>query len=283
MSCFWWARRDSNSYALRHQLLRLACIPISPLAQIDSEDSVPILVCKVKRPVVGSLGNRFFMFDLVYFIDKTGLIQYSPRIHMRVILVHGFNANPTMNFHPWLADQLRDRKFEVVMPELPLSTKEEFNLPEIIEKMKQEVGYLKSDDVLLGHSLGAFIILQYLEAIEMTQTPRAVVLVAAPWNVSRPELRRLFFVDLDADVLMWKAREFVVIHSKDDQLVPYEHAERLAAQLKARLVTTENDGHFMSEKYPILLETIEEIARRPFEFEPGMSLKDDYTDIQTLS
>ena len=263
----------TTPYALRHQLLRLACIPISPLAQIYIEDSVPILLCKVKK----------FIDNALCFIDKGTKIQYSPRIHMRVILVHGFNANPAMNFHPWLADQLRDRKFDVVMPELPLSTKEEFNLPEIIEKMKQEVGYLKSDDILLGHSLGAFIILQYLEAIEMTQTPRAVILVAAPWNVSRPELRRLFFVDLDADVLMWKAREFVVVHSKDDQLVPYEHGERLATQLKARLVTTESDGHFMNDQYPILLETIEEIARRPFEFEPGMSLKDDYTDIQTLS
>src|SRR3989338_7354592 len=189
---------------------------------------------------------------------------------MRVILVHGFNANPTMNFHPWLADQLRDRKFEVVMPELPLSTKEEFNLPEIIEKMKQDVGYLKSDDILLGHSLGAFIILQYLEAVEMTETPRAVLLVAAPWNVSRPEFRRLFFVDLDADVLMWKAREFVVVHSKDDKLVPFEHGKKLAEALRAQLVTTENDGHFMGERYSILLETIEEIACRPFEFEPGM-------------
>ena len=202
---------------------------------------------------------------------------------MRVILVHGFNANPQMNFHPWLGQQLRNRGFEVVMPNLPLSSQEEINLPEIIEKMKEEVGYLKSDDILLGHSLGAFIILQYLEAIEMTQTPRAVILVAAPWNVSRPELRRLFFVDLDADVLMWKAREFVVVHSHDDKLVPFEHGEKLATQLKARLVATEGNGHFMDQEYPILLETIEEIAKRPFEFVPGMSLEDDYKDIQTLS
>jgi predicted alpha/beta hydrolase family esterase len=201
---------------------------------------------------------------------------------MRVILVHGFNANPTMNFHPWLAGALRDRGFEVVVPELPLSTTDELDLPKIIENMKDDVGYLKNDDILLGHSLGAFILLQYLEQVEMTETPRAVILVAAPWNVSRPELRRLFLADLDAEVLMWKAREYVVVHSRDDKLVPFEHGVKLAAQLKARLVETQTDDHFMGEKHQVLLEVIEEISKRPFEFAPGMSLSDDYTDIQTL-
>lgn len=201
---------------------------------------------------------------------------------MRIILVHGFNASPTTNFHPWLSQELRDRRFDVVVPELPLSTKEELNLPAIIEAMKSQVGFIKSDDILLGHSLGAFIIPQYLEAVEMTETPRAVILVAAPWNVSRPEMQRLFLADLDAEVLMWKAREFVVVHSKDDALVPFEHGVRLAAQLKARLVETSGDDHYMGERYPVLLEVIEEIAKRPFEFAPGQSLTDDYIGIQTL-
>lgn len=201
---------------------------------------------------------------------------------MRVILVHGFNASPQKNFHPWLAEQLASRGFEVVTPELPLSTKDELDLPVIVEQMKEQVGFLKSTDILLGHSLGAFIILQYLEAVEMTETPRAVVLVGAPWKVSRPELRQLFLADLDADVMMWKAREYVVIHSKDDEMVPFEHGEKMAERLKARLVEAESDGHFMGEEYPILLETIQNIADTPFEFAPGMTLNDDYKDIETL-
>jgi uncharacterized protein len=201
---------------------------------------------------------------------------------MRVILVHGFNANPEMNFHPWLAGQLRNRGFEVVVPELPLSTKDELELPVIIERMKEQVGFLKSSDIILGHSLGAFIILQYLEAVEMTETPRAVILVGAPWKVSSPELRQLFLADLDADVMMWKAREYVVVHAKDDEMVPFKHGEKMAERFKAQLVAPESGGHFMGEEYPVLLETIQNIADTPFEFEPGMSLNDDYKDIETL-
>lgn len=198
---------------------------------------------------------------------------------MRIILVHGFNADPTKNFHPWLAQRLRSKGFEVVTPTLPLSTKDELDLPAIVESMKEQVGFLKSDDVLLGHSLGAFIILQYLEAVEMTETPRAVVLVAAPWKVSRPELRRLFIADLDAEVLMWKAREYVVVHDEEDELVPFEHGQKLAKQLKARLVNTTGQGHFMEEEYPILAEVIQGIADTPFEYAPGESLADEYHDL----
>ena len=181
-----------------------------------------------------------------------------------------------MNFHPWLAESLRSEGFSVITPELPLSSKDEFDLPAVIEIMKQQVGYLKNDDIILGHSLGALVALQYLEAVEMIETPRAVILVAAPWNVSRPELRRLFVDDLDADVLMWKSREFVVIHSKDDNLVPIEHGKRLAQQLRARLIETATDDHYMKESYPVLFETIKQIATTPFEFAPGATLEDQY-------
>jgi len=202
-------------------------------------------------------------------------------IHMRVISVHGFNASPEMNFHPWLASRLKDRGFDVVTPTLDLSADRQIDLNTVIEEMKTQVGFLKSTDIVLGHSLGAFIVLQYLEAVEMTETPRAVILVAAPWHVGKPELQRLFIADLDADVLMWKAREYYVVHDKDDDMVPFEHGEKLAKALKAKLVVTEGDGHFMDAQYPVLLETIERIADTPFEYAPGAALDDDYKDIRT--
>ena len=39
---------------------------------------------------------------------------------MIIILVHVFNASPDKNFHPWLANELRERGFEVVTQTLPL-------------------------------------------------------------------------------------------------------------------------------------------------------------------
>lgn len=185
-----------------------------------------------------------------------------------------------MNFHPWLSDQLRDRGFQAETPDLDLRADDDIDLKQTVSDLKDQIGFLKKDDILVGHSLGAFIVLQYLEAVEMTETPRAVVLIAAPWHVQKSELQRLFVADLDADVLMWKAREFVVVHSKDDELVPFEHGEKMAKALKAKLIAPEDCGHFMKEEYPILLETIQTIADTPFEYAPGEGLEDDFKSIR---
>lgn len=195
---------------------------------------------------------------------------------MRIILLHGFNASPDANFHPWLRGELQDKGFEVVSPRLNLQAGQELDLPIVMEDMRRQIGYLKGDDILLGHSLGALLMLQYLEAAEMMEIPRAAILVAAPWKVSRPELRQLFVDELDADVIMWKAREFVVVHSKDDKLVPFEHGKRLAESIRARFVERENDGHYMGAEYPILRDLILEIAGTPVVFAPGANLKNDF-------
>ncbi|MFH1236058.1 MAG: alpha/beta fold hydrolase [Parcubacteria group bacterium] len=193
---------------------------------------------------------------------------------MRIISIHGFNASSQSHFHPWLKEQLQDKGHEVIVPDLPLTAEGELDLTKIISAMRAQIGLLKSDDIIVAHSLSAFIVLQYLEAVEMVGTPRAVIFVAAPWKVSKQELRRLFIADLDADVLMWKAREFVIVHSKDDQLVPFDHAQKLAEAFKGHLVATETDGHFMNEQHPVLVEVIKQIVDTPFEYNPGALLAD---------
>ena len=240
--------RTRTSMGKPHQLLRLARIPIPP-------------------PRHGGKCN--------WFLTRGSTFLYAHDT-MRIILVHGFNASPEMNFHPWLAGALRDLGHEVITPTLPLKSNEPFDRAAINQIMVSHVGVIRNNDIFLGHSLGGLLILQFLEATEMKETPRGIVLVGSPWKVAKPELRSLFMADLDSDVLMWKAREFVVVHSKDDKLVPYEHGKKLSEALRARLVTSEADDHFMGEQYPILLKTVEEMIAKPHEFAPGMSLKNDF-------
>lgn len=193
---------------------------------------------------------------------------------MRVILIHGFNASPDKNFHPWLRDELHQAGFEVLAPALPFSG--EPNLAEWLKTMETEVGRIESDDIILGHSLGGVMALRYLEAAEMTGTPKAVILVAAPWNLKGNALQSFFTHELDADVLMWKAKEFVVLHSKDDDKVPFDHAEKYTKMLKGKLVARENEGHYMDERYPVLLEIIKRLSEKEYEMNPGEGLANDY-------
>lgn len=94
------------------------------------------------------------------------------------------------------------------------------------------------------------------------------------------KLRGFFLSELDFDVLMWKASRFVVIHSKDDKVIPFDHAKKYASLLHAQLIEREGEGHYQGEKYPIILETIEKLVNEKIEINPGEGLVDVYADAQ---
>ena len=196
---------------------------------------------------------------------------------MRCILIHGFNSAPDQYFYPWLKEELIRCGHAVLVPSLALVTGEQFQLGPVLEDLSEQVGKLTKNDILIGHSLSSFVALQFLDAFELHETPRAVVCIAPPCNVLKPELRPLFLADLDADVLMWKAREIVVIHSKDDELVPWRQGKELARMLKASWIQSEHDGHFMNLQHPTVLEALQRLIQTPFLFEPGQTLVSDFS------
>ncbi|EKD32897.1 MAG: hypothetical protein ACD_76C00121G0005 [uncultured bacterium] len=197
---------------------------------------------------------------------------------MRFILIHGYKSSPEKNFFPWLISELRSRGHEVIAPTLP--DPENPQIDAWLELLKQETRFLKNDTVIYGHSIGAAAALRFLEMSEAASTPRACVLSSPPLMVRKPESLQAFFMsDFDFDVLMWKASEFYVIHSKDDAVVPFSHGEKYAERLHATLIATESDGHFDGAKYPVILDTLLKAASPLEESEPGSKLQNDYTGI----
>lgn len=193
---------------------------------------------------------------------------------MRIVLVHGYNSSPEMNYNPWLAKELRDRGFEVIAPKLPMEG--ELEPIACIEALIKAVGRLDENTIIIGHSLGGVLALRYLEAAEAASTPRAVILVGAPWQAKSEKIRSMFLTDFDFDVLMWKAKEFVVVHDEQDALVPFDHAVKYQKMLGAEIVKTTGNDHFMNAEYPVLLETILKKSEPLPPIEPGMTLPDQY-------
>ncbi|MCG3770680.1 MAG: putative hydrolase YdeN [Nitrosomonadaceae bacterium] len=196
---------------------------------------------------------------------------------MRVILVHGYKASPKTNFWPWLERELKDRRFEVVMPELP--TPETPDRDAWTKALLEAVGPLSDQDIVVGHSLGGAAALRLLEAVEARTTPHACVLISTPWMIKDDRFRSFFLTELDHDVLMWRASKFVVVHAKDDTVIPVAHADRYAQVFHAKLITPEVGGHFDGPEYPELLKAIVDVAAEPIIYAPGTTLRDEYADI----
>ncbi|MEK7633133.1 MAG: alpha/beta fold hydrolase [Patescibacteria group bacterium] len=197
---------------------------------------------------------------------------------MRVILIHGYKATSKSGFFPWLERELRARDFDVVIPELP--NPEEPDRDVWTETLVKTCAPLKETDIIVGHSLGGAAALRMLEAAEARSTPHAMVMISTPWMIKDDKFRGFFMSELDFEVLMWRASKFVVIHALNDSIIPVDHAKRYASVFHAKLVTPETGEHFQGEEYPIILQSILDVAAEPIVYEPGKSLADDYAEIR---
>jgi predicted alpha/beta hydrolase family esterase len=197
---------------------------------------------------------------------------------MRVIGIHGYKSAPGKNFWPWLERELRGRGFEVVIPELPNPAEPDRDL--WTQTLLDAVAPLSDKDIIVGHSLGGAAALRFLEAAEARTTPHACVLISTPWMIRDERFSGFFLTELDHDVLMWRASKFVVLHAKDDSVIPVSSAQRYADIFHARLVTPELGGHFDGESYPDILNEILRIAQEPIVYAPGQSLDDEYVDVR---
>lgn len=169
------------------------------------------------------------------------------------------------------------RGHEVLVPNLP--NPEAPDPEEWTKALLDTVGAVDDQTIVVGHSLGATSALRLLEASEARSTVKGCILISPPWMIRHEKFRGFFFSDLDFDVLMWKSSLFTVIHSQDDEVIPYDHAEKYARLLQARLVERQSDGHFDGNKYPVILEEIERIVNTTIEYAPGQALPDEYDGI----
>ena len=196
---------------------------------------------------------------------------------MKIVLIHGYKASSKSNFFPWLKDELRKLGHDVVVPDLP--NPEAPDPDEWIKTLIDTVGPVDDETIIVGHSLGSPMALRFLEAAEAYTTPRGCLLISPPWMIRSEDLRGFFLSELDFDVLMWKASQFVVVHDKADTVIPFDHAQKYADVLHAKLVATEGNGHFQGEQYPILLETIKQMIDQEIVFDPGEGLDNQYADV----
>ena len=94
----------------------------------------------------------------------------------RVILVHRWSGGPSDDWRPWLQDELGQRGYNVLSPEMP-----DMDTPVIekwVGKLREVVGVPDADTYFVGHSIGCQAILRYLETID---TPVGGALFVAGW------------------------------------------------------------------------------------------------------
>lgn len=149
-------------------------------------------------------------------------------------------------------------EYEVFMPVMP--NKQNAKYEEWKIWFERHFEHLRDDVILMGCSLGAMFLTRYF--IENTTPFRVKSLVLMATVVSDPDYYDedcgdFVFSLEDVGVIQSKVEKVVLMHSKDDFLVPYEHVLKLKQQLpEAELITFEDKNHFLVEELPELVELI---------------------------
>lgn len=112
--------------------------------------------------------------------------------------------------------------------------------------------YLDDGVVLVGHSLGATFLAQYLCNNEFPKKIQSLHLVAPAYDGKGG-----FGVPPDVSKLERNVQNIYMYHSRDDHLVSYNDAVKLKELFpEAELVTFEDRGHLLTPEFPELIERI---------------------------
>lgn len=169
---------------------------------------------------------------------------------INVILMHGKSTSPSKKWYPWLKQEMQKRNIKFDAPILP-----EPNDP-VLDGWLDELSKLEinQNTILVGHSRGGVAILRFLEKQPLEFRVKKVILVAA--NSGSREKKGLalksnngFYTKEGYDFKKIKnhCQDVVILHSKDDEWVPYSAGVENAKGLGAKFLSFKDRGHFGSK------------------------------------
>jgi predicted alpha/beta hydrolase family esterase len=168
----------------------------------------------------------------------------------KVIVVHGWDSSPSLDWFPWLSTTLKAKGYEVVIPEMP-----------------ETVGKVDGDTYFIGHSIGCQTILRYLEKtdtkvggcvfvagwFELTLDTDEEMEIAKPWETAPINLEKV----------RESAGKVISIFSDNDPWVPQSNWKMFEEGLGSEIVIVKGLGHISEgdgvTEFPPVIEALGEL------------------------
>ena len=179
---------------------------------------------------------------------------------MNFIIIHGVYSSPDDNWFPWLKKQLEGMGYEVIAPKFPTPLNQ--SLESWTRAFSQYEGKINEETVMIGHSLGATFILNYLEKAD--KKIKAAIFVSGFHKLlgsSYDELNKTFVEkEFNWEKIKSSCGKFFVFASDNDEYIPLEIGQELSRNLGAEMNVVHDGGHLNKkagyDDFHLLLETI---------------------------
>ncbi len=182
----------------------------------------------------------------------------------KIILFHGLGGSPESNWIPWIQAHEEFSDIEFIVPYFPNASQP--SRSEWLKVANKIIPEDVSNTYLVGHSLGGAFIIYLLQQWHGYMPFAGVLLIAAPYNDMRWENREdlkdfgdIPFSQINFSAIVNKVTRGYILHSKDDEVVPYMDAEIYKEKMGFEIIATENDGHFTKKFHDAVFQSIQKV------------------------
>lgn len=151
-----------------------------------------------------------------------------------IFIIHGWASNSQDCFIPWLAKILSDRGCNVCTPNMPNPYHPDIN--KWIDVLKNLIKHPDKNTYLIGHSLGCYIILKYLEELKNKEVG-GVLCIAGSMGI-RGKLK------IEPNKVLPNVKKIIALFSDNDYYIPLSEKKEFESKLNATVCVLHNMGHF---------------------------------------
>lgn len=179
-----------------------------------------------------------------------------------IIIIHGWADKPTTGWINWLTNKLSRAGYDVVAPQMPNP---------VAPKIKDWVaaidrasrGRLNRRTVLIGHSLGCFALMRFLESKPSSLRVGKLILVAGFSLPKDKKVVKFFLPEPNYSKIRTQVKYIYSVYSGDDKFVPKSASLSLNQSLGGRAVRDRGKGHFIGQLDTKELPSVYKLAIKP--------------------
>ncbi|RUQ98026.1 RBBP9/YdeN family alpha/beta hydrolase [Labedella endophytica] len=165
---------------------------------------------------------------------------------MRMLVAHGYLADPSRHWFPWLVEHYGVDTVSMI----GLPNPERPDLETWVHAASAAIGEVDEETILLGHSLGCVTLLHALNRLSGPWRLGGLVLVAGFVDPlpNLPALDPFTAEPLDLERIRRHTAVRHVLRSDDDDVVSSDLTERMAGLLEAPVSVVPGAGHFVDRQ-----------------------------------
>lgn len=150
----------------------------------------------------------------------------------RVFIIHQWMADAQGDWYPWLAQQLKEKGYEVFLPQMP--NQDNPIIEERVSFLDNLVGTPDMDTYFIGHSIGCQVIMRYFETLPENIKVGGAVFIAGWFNLAG--------LESEGEEIMAIAKPWI------ETPIDFLRVKKVCSKIEVLLSSTEPYGYLEENK-----------------------------------